>query len=204
MTILKTAPHFVYIINEPLQNRKFTCKIGFSKNVNQRLKTLQGGNSRQLTVFHSFLIADNSRDAKRIENHIQKMLGDFNISFNGQKESEWFTCNPVDLTEYIIPEIQHFIDGLNVKVNIPTKAIAESKWTYQMYKEIKEEQFRLLGRKDRGQLTTQDEYKLEVMTRELKKEENLERKKGKKALKAEVARRKAYEAKRLLEIGVFM
>ena len=204
MTILKTAPHFVYIINEPLQNRKFTCKIGFSKNVNQRLKTLQGGNSRQLTVFHSFLIADNSRDAKRIENHIQKMLGDFNISFNGQRESEWFTCNPVDLTEYIIPEIQHFIDGLNVKVNIPTKAIAESKWTYQMYKEIKEEHFRLLGRKDRGQLTTQDEYKLEVMTRELKKEENLERKKGKKALKAEVARRKAYETKRLLKIGVFM
>ena len=204
MTILKTAPHFVYIINEPLQNRKFTCKIGFSKNVNQRLKTLQGGNSRQLTVFHSFLIADNSRDAKRIENHIQKMLGDFNVSFNGQRETEWFTCNPVDLTEYIIPEIQHFIDGLNVKVNIPTKAIAESKWTYQMYKEIKEEQFRLLGRKDRGQLTTQDKYKLEVMTRELKKEENLERKNGKKALKAEVARRKAYEAKRLLKIGVFM
>ena len=204
MTILKTAPHFVYIINEPLQNRKFTCKIGFSKNVNQRLKTLQGGNSRELTVFHSFLIADNSRDAKRIENHIQKMLGDFNISFNGQRESEWFTCNPVDLTEYIIPEIQHFIDGLNVKVNIPTKAIAESKWTYQMYKEIKEEQYRLLGRKDKGTLTSQDEYKLEVMTRELKKEENLERKKGKKALKAEVARRKAYEAKRLLKIGVFM
>ena len=204
MTILKTAPHFVYIINEPLQNRKFTCKIGFSKNVNQRLKTLQGGNSRQLTVFHSFLIADNSRDAKRIENHIQKMLGDFNVSFNGQRETEWFTCNPVDLTEYIIPEIQHFIDGLNVKVNIPTKAIAESKWTYQMYKEIKEEQFRLLGRKDRGQLTTQDKYKLEVMTRELKKEENLQRKNGKKALKAEVARRKAYEAKRLLKIGVFM
>ena len=204
MTILKTAPHFVYIINEPLQNRKFTCKIGFSKNVNQRLKTLQGGNSRELTVFHSFLIADNSRDAKRIENHIQKMLGDFNVSFNGQRETEWFTCNPVDLTEYIIPEIQHFIDGLNVKVNIPTKAIAESKWTYQMYKEIKEEQYRLLGRKDKGTLTSQDEYKLEVMTRELKKEENLERKKGKKALKAEVARRKAYEAKRLLKIGVFM
>ena len=204
MTILKTAPHFVYIINEPLQNRKFTCKIGFSKNVNQRLKTLQGGNPRELTVFHSFLIADNSRDAKRIENHIQKMLGDFNVSFNGQRETEWFTCNPVDLTEYIIPEIQHFIDGLNVKVNIPTKAIAESKWTYQMYKEIKEEQYRLLGRKDKGTLTSQDEYKLEVMTRELKKEENLERKKGKKALKAEVARRKAYEAKRLLKIGVFM
>ena len=204
MTILKTAPHFVYIINEPLQNRKFTCKIGFSKNVDQRLKTLQGGNPRTLTVFGSFLIADNSRDAKRIENHIQKMLGDFNVSFNGQRETEWFTCNPVDLTEYIIPEIQHFIDGLNVKVNIPTKAIAESKWTYQMYKEIKEEQYRLLGRKDKGTLTSQDEYKLEVMTRELKKEENLERKKGKKALKAEVARRKAYEAKRLLKIGVFM
>ena len=40
MTILKTAPHFVYIINEPLQNRKFTCKIGFSKNVDQRLSLI--------------------------------------------------------------------------------------------------------------------------------------------------------------------
>ena len=204
MTILKTAPHFVYIINEPLQNRKFTCKIGFSKNVNQRLKTLQPANPRTLTVFGSFLIADNSRDAKRIENHIQKMLGDFNVSFNGQRETEWFTCNPVDLTNDIIPEIQHFIDGLNVKVNIPTKAIAQGKWKDDLYREIKKQQAVLLGRKDRGQLTTEDAYKLEVMTRELKKEENLERKNGKKALKAETARRKAYEAKRLLKIGVFM
>ena len=204
MTTLRTAPHFVYIIKEPLQNRKFTCKIGFSKNVNQRLKTLQGGNPRQLTVFETFLIADNSRDAKRIENHIQKMLGDFNVSFNGQRETEWFTCNPVDLTKYIIPEIEHFIDGLNVKVNIPTKAIAESKWTYQMYKEIKEVQFRLLGRKDKGTLTTEDEYKLEVMTRELKKQENLEREEGKKVRKMREAKAKAYKAKKLLEIGIFM
>ena len=73
-----------------------------------------------------------------------------------------------------------------------------------VYKEIKKQQAVLLGRKQRGQLTVEDEYKLEVMTRELKKEENLERKNGKKALKAETARRRAYEAKRLLKIGVFM
>ena len=204
MSTLRKAPHFVYIINEPLQNRKFTCKIGFSKNVNQRLKTLQGGNSRELSIFKTFLIADNSRDARRIENHIQKMLGDFNVSFNGQRETEWFTCNPVDLRNNILPEIEHFINGLNVKVNIPTKAIAQGKWKDDLYREIKKQQAVLLGRKDRGQLTTEDEYKLEVMTRELKKEENLERKNGKKALKTERARRKAYEVKRLLEIGVFM
>ena len=204
MPTLRTAPHFVYIINEPLQNRKFTCKIGFSKNVNQRLKTLQGGNPRELTVFHSFLIADNSRDAKRIENHIQKMLGDFNVSFNGQRETEWFTCNPVDLRNNILPEIQHFIDGLNVKVNIPTKAIADTKWLLPMYIEVKKQQIALLNRKDKGTLTTQDEYKLEVITRELKKQENLEKEKLTKERKIREAKNAERKAKRLLEIGVFM
>ena len=204
MPTLRTAPHFVYIIKEPLQNRKFTCKIGFSKNVNQRLKTLQGGNPRELTVFHSFLIADNSRDAKRIENHIQKMLGDFNVSFNGQRETEWFTCNPVDLRNNILPEIQHFIDGLNVKVNIPTKAIADTKWLLPMYIEVKKQQIALLNRKDKGTLTTQDEYKLEVITRELKKQENLEKEKLTKERKIREAKNAERKAKRLLEIGVFM
>ena len=204
MPTLRTAPHFVYIINEPLQNRKFTCKIGFSKNVDQRLKTLQGGNPRTLTVFGSFLIADNSRDAKRIENHIQKMLGDFNISFNGQRETEWFTCNPVDLRNNILPEIQHFIDGLNVKVNIPTKAIADTKWLLPMYIEVKKQQIALLNRKDKGTLTTQDEYKLEVITRELKKQENLEKEKLTKERKIREAKNAERKAKRLLEIGVFM
>ena len=204
MTILKTAPHFVYIINEPLQNRKFTCKIGFSKNVNQRLKTLQGGNSRELSIYKTFLIADNSRDARRIENHIQKMLGDFNVSFNGQRETEWFTCNPVDLSNDIIPEIQHFIDGLNVKVNIPTKAIADTKWLLPMYIEVKKQQIALLNRKDKGTLTTQDEYKLEVITRELKKQENLEKEKLTKERKIREAKNAERKAKRLLEIGVFM
>ena len=204
MPTLRTAPHFVYIIREPLQNRKFTCKIGFSKNVNQRLKTLQGGNPRQLTVFETFLIADNSRDAKRIENHIQKMLGDFNVSFNGQRETEWFTCNPVDLTKYIIPEIEHFIDGLNVKVNIPTKAIADTKWLLPMYIEVKKQQIALLNRKDKGTLTTQDEYKLEVITRELKKQENLEKEKLTKERKIREAKNAERKAKKLLEIGIFM
>ena len=204
MPTLRTAPHFVYIINEPLQNRKFTCKIGFSKNVDQRLKTLQGGNPRTLTVFGSFLIADNSRDAKRIENHIQKMLGDFNVSFNGQRETEWFTCNPVDLRNNILPEIQHFIDGLNVKVNIPTKAIADTKWLLPMYIEVKKQQIALLNRKDKGTLTTQDEYKLEVITRELKKQENLEKEKLTKERKIREAKNAERKAKRLLEIGVFM
>ena len=204
MTTLRTAPHFVYIIKEPLQNRKFTCKIGFSKNVNQRLKTLQGGNSRELSIYKTFLIADNSRDARRIENHIQKMLGDFNVSFNGQRETEWFTCNPVDLRNNILPEIQHFIDGLNVKVNIPTKAIADTKWLLPMYIEVKKQQIALLNRKDKGTLTTQDEYKLEVITRELKKQENLEKEKLTKERKIREAKNAERKAKRLLEIGVFM
>ena len=189
---------FVYIINQPLQNNKFVCKVGLSKNVKQRLETLQGANSSPLSIYASFLVADNRNDALKVERKIQKLLSDFNI------KREWFAFNPVDLVNNIIPEIEHIISGLNVKVSIPTKAIADTKWTLAMYKEIKKQQAVLLGRKQRGQLTVEDEYKLEVMTRELKKEENLERKNGKKALKAETARRKAYEAKRLLKIGVFM
>ena len=193
-----TNSFYVYIIRQPLQNRKLTFKVGLSKNVDQRLKTLQGANSSPLSIIGRFLVADNRKDALKVERKILKMLGDYN------RKGEWFVSNPHDFKMYILPEIELLISGLNVKVNVPTKAIADTKLTYALYKEIKKQQAVLLGRKQRGQLTIEDEYKLEVMTRELKKEENLERKNGKKALKAETARRKAYEAKRLLKIGVFM
>ena len=190
---------FVYIINQPLQNNKFICKVGLSKNVKQRLETLQGANSSPLSIYASFLVADNRNDALKIERKIQKLLSDFNI------KREWFAFNPVDLVNNIIPEIEHIVSGLEVKTtNIPTRAIANTKWTLGMHKAIKVEQAKLLGQKKRGTLTVEGELQLEVIIRDLKKQENLERKLGRKTQRVEEKIRKAREAKRLLKIGVFM
>ena len=41
-----STPHYVYIINQPLQNKKFVCKIGFTKDANQRVKGLQVGSDK--------------------------------------------------------------------------------------------------------------------------------------------------------------
>ena len=49
-----STPHYVYIINQPLQNNKFVCKIGFTKDANQRLKGLQVGSDKKLSVFQTF------------------------------------------------------------------------------------------------------------------------------------------------------
>ena len=189
----------VYIIRQPLQNRKLTFKVGLSKNVNQRLKTLQGANSSPLSTIDTFLVADNRKDGLKVERKILKMLGDYN------RKGEWFVSNPHEFKMYILPEIELLVSGLNVVTsNIPTKAIADTKWTKSMYIEIKKQQVALLNRKKEGTLTTQDEYKLEVITRELKKQENLEREEGIELRKIREAKNKAYKAKKLLEIGVFM
>ena len=194
-----TTSFYVYIIRQPLQNTKLTFKVGLSKNVNQRLKTLQGANSSPLSIIDTFLVADNRKDALKVERKILKMLGDYN------HKGEWFVSNPHEFKMYILPEIQLLVSGLTVKTSdIPTSVIAKAKWTLPMHKRIKLQQARLLGQKKRGELTIEGELQLEVITRDLQEQANLERKNGKKALKAETARRKAYEAKRLLKIGVFM
>ena len=194
-----TNSYFVYIINQPLQNNKFICKVGLSKNVNQRLKTLQGANSSPLSIIDTFLVADNRKDALKVERKILKMLGDYN------RKGEWFVSNPHDFKMYILPEIELLISGLTVKTsNIPTSVIAKAKWTLPMHKRIKLQQARLLGQKRRGQLTIEGELQLEVITRDLQEQANLEKEELTKERKIREAKNAARKAKKLLEIGVFM
>ena len=190
---------YVYIIRQPLQNRKLTFKVGLSKNVDQRLKTLQGANSSPLSIEETFLVADNRKDALKVERKILKMLGDYN------RKGEWFVSNPHEFKMYILPEIELLISGLTVKTsNIPTSVIAKAKWTLPMHKEIKLQQARLLRQKKKGTITIEGELQLEVITRDLQEQENLERAEGVKIRKMREAKAKAYKAKKLLEIGVFM
>ena len=194
-----SSSFYVYIIRQPLQNRKLTFKVGLSKNVNQRLKTLQGANSSPLSIIDTFLVADNRKDALKVERKILKMLGDYN------RKGEWFVSNPHDFKMYILPEIELLISGLTVKTsNIPTSVIAKAKWTLPMHKEIKLQQARLLGQKKRGELTIEGELQLEVITRDLQEQANLEIAEGVAVRKMRDAKNKAYKAKKLLEIGVFM
>ena len=189
---------YVYIIRQPLQNRKLTFKVGLSKNVDQRLKTLQGANSSPLSIIGRFLVADNRKDALKVERKILKMLGDYN------RKGEWFVSNPHEFKMYILPEIELLISGLTVKTSIPTSVIAKAKWTLPMHKEIKLQQARLLRQKKKGTITIEGELQLEVITRDLQEQENLERAEGVKIRKMREAKAKAYKAKKLLEIGVFM
>ena len=189
---------YVYIIRQPLQNRKLTFKVGLSKNVDQRLKTLQGANSSPLSIEETFLVADNRKDALKVERKILKMLGDYN------RKGEWFVSNPHEFKMYILPEIELLISGLTVKTSIPTSVIAKAKWTLPMHKEIKLQQARLLRQKKKGTITIEGELQLEVITRDLQEQENLERAEGVEIRKMRDAKTKAYKAKKLLEIGVFM
>jgi len=189
---------YVYIIRQPLQNRKLTFKVGLSKNVDQRLKTLQGANSSPLSIIDTFLVADNRKDALKVERKILKMLGDYN------RKGEWFVSNPHEFKMYILPEIELLISGLTVKTSIPTSVIAKAKWTLPMHKEIKLQQARLLRQKKKGTITIEGELQLEIITRDLQEQENLERAEGVKIRKMREAKAKAYKAKKLLEIGVFM
>ena len=193
-----TNSFYVYIIRQPLQNRKLTFKVGLSKNVDQRLKTLQGANSSPLSIEETFLVADNRKDALKVERKILKMLGDYN------RKGEWFVSNPHEFKMYILPEIELLVSGLTVKTSIPTSVIAKAKWTLPMHKEIKLQQARLLRQKKKGTITIEGELQLEVITRDLQEQENLERAEGVKIRKMREAKAKAYKAKKLLEIGVFM
>ena len=98
-----STPHYVYIINQPLQNNKFICKIGFTKDANQRVKGLQVGSDKKLSVFKTFLVGYNRLDAYNAEQRIQRMFKAF------KKEGEWFAFNPVHLVNEVIPQIENFV-----------------------------------------------------------------------------------------------
>ena len=103
-----------------------------------------------------------------------------------------------------LPKIEEFVKSLDVEQpRIPTKAIADEKWTLAMHNAIKLQQAKYQCKKRKKTITLAEELHLEVINRGLDKQENYERQEAKKQHEARVAKRKAYEAKKLLEVGVF-
>ena len=189
--------HYVYIIREKgLSNRQLICKIGLSNNVEQRLKTLQGANIRELQIMETFHVGNYYGESKKIEEKIQSMFH--------KENGEWFKFNPTDFKMKALPKIEEFVKSLDVEQpRIPTKAIANEKWTLEMHKAIKLQQAQYQCKKMRKTITLAEQLHLEVIERGLDKQRNYEIQEQKKQHEARVAKRKAYEAKKLLEVGVF-
>ena len=189
--------HYVYIIREKgLSNRQLICKIGLSNNVEQRLKTLQGANIRELQIMETFHVGNYYGEAKKIEDKIQSMFH--------KEKGEWFKFNPTDFKMKALPKIEAFVKGLNVEApRVPIKAVAEEKWTLAMYNAIKLQQAKYQCKKRKKTITLAEELHLEVINRGLDKQENYEREQSKKQEAVRKAKRDAAAAKKLLEIGVF-
>ena len=189
--------HYVYIIREKgLSNRQLICKIGLSNNVEQRLKTLQGANIRELQIMETFHVGNYYGEAKKIEDNIQSMFH--------KEKGEWFKFNPTDFKMKALPKIEEFVKSLDVEQpRIPTKAIADEKWTLAMHNAIKLQQAKYQCKKRKKTITLAEELHLEVINRGLDKQENYEREQSKKQEAVRKAKRDAAAAKKLLEIGVF-
>ena len=189
--------HYVYIIREKgLSNRQLICKIGLSNNVEQRLKTLQGANIRELQIMETFHVGNYYGESKKIEEQIQSMFH--------KEKGEWFKFNPTDFKMKALPKIEEFVKSLDVEQpRIPTKAIADEKWTLAMHNAIKLQQAKYQCKKRKKTITLAEELHLEVINRGLDKQENYEREQSKKQEAVRKAKRDAAAAKKLLEIGVF-
>ena len=163
-----STPHYVYIINQKdLQNNKLICKIGYTKDANQRIKGLQTGSDKKLNVFQTFLVAHNRYDANRIERQIQKMFTEF------KREGEWFAFNPVHLVNEVIPQIENFVKELDVKDEpLPITKVANALMTKEQYMKVKTRQVVLKAKKT---LTIEQELELVVCENALARERNLER-----------------------------
>jgi len=162
-----STPHYVYIINQPLQNNKFVCKIGFTKDANQRVKGLQVGSDKKLSVFQTFKVGYNRTEAYNAEQKVQKMFKAF------KREGEWFAFNPVHLVNEVIPQIENFVKELDVKDEpLPITQVANALMTKDQYMKVKTRQVVLKAKKT---LTIEQELELVVCENALAKERNLER-----------------------------
>ena len=163
-----STPHYVYIINqEDLQNNKLVCKIGYTKDANQRIKGLQTGSDKKLRVFQTFLVAYNRYDANRIERQIQKMFTQF------KREGEWFAFDPLYLVNTVIPQIESFVKQLDIKreTHQITK-IANQLMSKKEYMKVKTRQIQLKSMKT---LTLEQELEMVVCANALAKDQNLEK-----------------------------
>ena len=163
-----STPHYVYIINqEDLQNNKLVCKIGYTKDANQRVKGLQTGSDKKLRVFQTFLVAYNRYDANKIEKQIQKMFTQF------KREGEWFAFDPVHMVTTVLPQIEKFVNDLDVKNEpLPITAVANTLMTKEQYLATKCRQYVLNGK---SELTVEEQLEKVIVDSALTKERNLEK-----------------------------
>ena len=162
-----STPHYVYIINQPLQNNKFVCKIGFTKDANQRVKGLQVGSDKKLSVFKTFKVGYNRTDAYNAEQKVQKMFKAF------KREGEWFAFNPVHLVNEVIPQIEKFVEELDVKDEpLPITEVANTLMTKEQYLATKCRQYVLNRKTD---LTVEEQLEKVIVDSALTKERNLEK-----------------------------
>ena len=162
-----STPHYVYIINQPLQNKKFVCKIGFTKDANQRVKGLQVGSDKKLSVFKTFKVGYNRTEAYQAEQKVQRMFKAF------KREGEWFAFNPVYLVNEVIPQIENFVNGLDVKDEpLPITKVANALMTKEQYMKVKTRQVVLSSKKS---LTLEQQLELVICDNALARERNLEK-----------------------------
>ena len=163
-----STPHYVYIINQKdLQNNKLICKIGYTKDANQRIKGLQTGSDKKLNVFQTFLVAHNRYDANRIERQIQKMFTEF------KREGEWFAFNPVHMITKVLPQIEKFVKELDVKDEpLPITAVANTLMSKEQYLATKCRQYVL---DNKAELTVEEQLEKVIVDSALIKESNLEK-----------------------------
>ena len=141
--------------------------IGFTKDANQRVKGLQVGSDKKLSVFKTFLVAHNRLDAYNVEQKVQRMFKAF------KREGEWFAFNPVHLVNEVIPQIENFVKELAVKDEpLPITKVANALMTKEQYMKVKTRQVVLKAKKT---LTIEQELELVVCENALARERNLER-----------------------------
>ena len=162
-----STPHYVYIVNQPLNNHELVCKIGYSKDTDRRVKELQTGNDKKLNVCKKFIVAHNRYDADIIEKKIQRMFKEF------KREGEWFAFDPLYLVNTVIPQIESFVKQLDIKreTHQITK-IANQLMSKREYMKIKTRQIQLKSMKT---LTLEQELEMVVCTNALAKDKNLEK-----------------------------
>ena len=198
--IANPVKHYVYIIRkQTTKNGKISCKIGYTKDAEQRKKGLQTGNDYKLQIVKTFHVANDSATADRIEKQIQRMFKDFKMV------GEWYHFNPVYLANVAIPQIMQFVKTLNVQdIPTPSERVATREMTKQEYLALKIELAKLNNKMSRGQeLEFFEQAQRKQIVDALAEEANREKALSKlKHLKIQEKRR-AYKEKRAKEQRAF-
>ena len=145
--IANPVKHYVYIIRkQTTKNGKISCKIGYTKDAEQRKKGLQTGNDYKLQIVKTFHVANDSATADRIEKQIQRMFKDFKMM------GEWYHFNPVYLANVAIPQIMQFVKTLNVQdIPTPSERVATREMSKEEYIALKIQLTKLNNKMSKGQ-----------------------------------------------------